>query len=76
MTLPTPDEIQSARLEMGLTQVQCAKAVSVSENTWQRWETPEFLPSHCPIREGLWELFQIKTQRLRQARVRRNAQLR
>jgi len=36
-----PEEIRTARLRAGLTQVEAAKWVGVTSRTWQRWEAGE-----------------------------------
>lgn len=65
MILPTHLEVKEARQEVGLSQVQAARLVHVTENTWQRYETPVESDQYVQISGSNWELFLIKTNRMR-----------
>lgn len=42
----TPEEIKSRRVNLGLSQMQLAEKLTVSQNTIARWERGELLPEH------------------------------
>jgi len=65
MILPTHLEVKEARREVGLSQKQAAAVIHVSENTWQRYETPPESDQWVQISGANWELFLIKTNRMR-----------
>ena len=65
MILPTAEEVRAARKEAGLTQSQAGKIVHSGPNSWQKWETPCTMPNNRQIPGAVWELFLIKTSRLR-----------
>lgn len=52
---PTPDEVKIAREAAGLTQVEAARLIYVTERAWQRYEAGE---RQMPA--GYWELFLLK----------------
>jgi DNA-binding transcriptional regulator YiaG len=56
---PKPDEIRFARKSAGLTQTQAAALLSVTLNTWQKWEYGDFR-----MNKANWELFNIKIKNL------------
>ena len=58
MTLPTPQQIKTARQAAGLTQAAAAQLVGVLLRSWQRWESGE-----RKISATAWKLFKIKTER-------------
>ncbi len=39
------EEIRKRRLELGLTQVEAAKKLSINDQTFSRWETNENIPN-------------------------------
>lgn len=63
MTLPTPQEVKSARealqarMGLGVTEAQkhCAALVHVDQRSWQKWELDE-----RRMHPAFWELFRIK----------------
>lgn len=57
--MPTKEEIIAERLAAGLTQTQAAALVHRAYLSWLRWE------AGGPIDMACWELFLIKTKRLR-----------
>lgn len=56
-----PDELRSIRTAMGWTQTEAAARVSVSANTWARWERGEVQP-HV-LREPMLQRFLRSAQR-------------
>jgi putative transcriptional regulator len=75
---PTPAEIRAAREAAGLSRQQAAELVHAldadgqgSYRTWQNWELDAASPQARSIPLAAWELFLIKTEKLRQKR--RNA---
>lgn len=61
-------EIRAARKAAQLTQGEAAKLVGVTLTSWQRWETRRALTSSRQMPNSAWELFQIKTQQMKDAR--------
>jgi transcriptional regulator with XRE-family HTH domain len=57
----TPDELRRIREGMGWTQTQAAARLSVSANTWARWERGEVQPH--PLREPVLQRFLRTAQR-------------
>ena len=57
MNSPTKEQIQQARKDAGLTQVQAAELVYSTRRTWQDWEY-----GVSPMHPAIWELFLIKTK--------------
>lgn len=55
---PFPDQVAQARAAADLTQRQAAALVHSTEAAWRSWES-----GLRKMHPGLWELFQIKTQR-------------
>jgi hypothetical protein len=53
---PHPDEIYSLRLDLGLTQADCAAMVCYTSRAWQYCETGE-----RRMHPAAWELFRLKT---------------
>lgn len=60
-------EIRAARKAAGMTQKQAADVVGVSWRAWQDWEL-----GVRGINPGLWELFLIKTKKIRQSNTIRS----
>ena len=56
---PTPPEVLAARKSAGLTQTQAAHLISATMRAWQEWEA-----GNRRMHPGLFELFQIKVNRL------------
>ena len=52
---PTPEEIRSVRLEVGLSQTAAANLIYSTLRTWQDWEA-----GAAHMHPGLWELFLLK----------------
>ncbi|MBV1933030.1 MAG: helix-turn-helix domain-containing protein [Porticoccaceae bacterium] len=52
---PTPEQLKTLRESHGLTQLQAAYIVHVSEGTWQRWEAGDL-----EMPQKLYELFCTK----------------
>lgn len=57
MKSPTKEQIQQARKDAGLTQVQAAELVYSTRRTFQDWEY-----GVSPMHPAIWELFLIKTK--------------
>ena len=45
MTIPSSKEIKALRLQHGLTQAACAKALDVTDRQWRRYEKGESIMS-------------------------------
>lgn len=56
---PTPEQIRQARSAAGLSQAAAANLIHGTERAWQEWEA-----GNRRMHPGLWELFQIKANRL------------
>lgn len=56
---PTKEQVTARRRAAGLTQEAAARIVGVEVRTWQYWEA-----GRSRMRAGLWELFQLRTERL------------
>lgn len=65
MILPAAEEVRSARVEAGLTQRQAGKMVHTGQKTWAKWETASTKKDNRQIPGAIWELFLIKSLRLR-----------
>lgn len=69
---PTPKEIKKARLAAGLSQAAAAELIYSTLRSWQNWEAEEGAIStggfstHRRMHPGLWELFLIKSAKLRE----------
>lgn len=64
---PTPAQVRAKRIELGLTQQQCAMIALASLRTWQSWEQKRGsmcrrMPAHR------WEMFLEKAGQLQAAR--------
>jgi len=57
--MPSQEELKAARKRLNLTTKNCAEMLSVSQNTWQRWEGQTSSKKTIPA--AMWELFKIKT---------------
>ena len=57
MNSPTKEQIQQARKDAGLTQVQAAELIYSTRRTFQDWEY-----GVSPMHPAIWELFLIKTK--------------
>ena len=57
MISPTKEQIQQARKDAGLTQVQAAELIYSTRRTFQDWEY-----GVSPMHPAIWELFLIKTK--------------
>lgn len=55
--MPSPADIRSARLSLGLTQAQAGQVIGASRRAWQEWEA-----GRRNMPNAKWELFQIKTK--------------
>ena len=56
-TMPSPADIRSSRLSLGLTQAQAGELVGASARAWRAWE------SGFRVMPGAkWELFLIKAR--------------
>jgi putative transcriptional regulator len=62
---PAPADVRAAREAAGLTQTQAAHLIHSTLRAWQEWEA-----ANRRMHAGLWELFLLKTHRLRQKRLR------
>lgn len=60
MNRPTREQILAARKAAGLTQTGAGKLVHSTLRNWQNWEY-----GINRMHGGLWELFQIKTGRIK-----------
>jgi DNA-binding transcriptional regulator YiaG len=56
--MPTPEQIKTARKELGLSTEDAAALLEKSSRTWQAWEYGRNKMSAAD-----WELFKIKTKR-------------
>lgn len=59
--LMTPEELRRIRDGMGWTQTEAAARLSVSANTWARWERGEVQPH--PLREPVLQRYLKAAQR-------------
>jgi len=57
---PAPDEIRAAREAASLSRAQAAALVFCKTRAWDRWETGE-----RKMHPAMWELFNIKLQRIK-----------
>lgn len=57
MNHPSPSDIKSLRLSLGLTQTKAGELVYRNCRAWQRWEAGDFL-----MDAAIWELFKIKSK--------------
>ena len=58
--MPSPADIRSSRLSLGLTQAQAGAMVGASARAWRAWEAGfRVMPG------AKWELFNLKTKELR-----------
>ena len=67
MILPTAQEVRLARRETGLTQRQAGKMVHSGARTWRKWETSPSKDDNRQMPAAVWDLFLIKSRRLRPA---------
>jgi hypothetical protein len=65
MILPYPDEVRSAREDIGFSQERAARMVHVSVSAWRKWETHYDSDEYRQISGAAWELFIRKTDNLR-----------
>jgi transcriptional regulator with XRE-family HTH domain len=56
-----PDELRRIREGLGWTQTEAAARVSVSANTWARWERGEVQPH--PLREPVLQRYLRRAQK-------------
>jgi DNA-binding transcriptional regulator YiaG len=68
---PTPKQIEKARLAAGLSQEEAAAFIYSSKRAWYQWETEPGMQENGTKRErsmhpALWELFLLKTEKLRE----------
>lgn len=64
--MPTTEEIKAARLSAGLTQLQAIRVLrpaSRTARTWNDWERE----GGRKMPQELWELFLLKTKKLRRS---------
>jgi len=52
---PTPQQIKSVRLSVGLTQTQAADLVYAGLRTWQQWEKGD-----RGMHKAFWALFNVR----------------
>ena len=58
--MPSPKDIRTLRLSLGLTQAQAGELVGASARAWRAWEAGfRVMPG------AKWELFNLKTKELR-----------
>lgn len=62
---PSPDEIRQAREDAGLSQTKAGELVHVACRTWQQWEAQPEIKSHQKMHPAFWELFNLKTKKLK-----------
>lgn len=63
LSQPTPEEILAVRTAAGDTQTKAAQRVHATLRTWQSWESSRTSGRIMPL--ASWELYLIKTARLR-----------
>ena len=63
--MPSPADIRSSRLSLGLTQAQAGELVGAARRTWQNWEL-----GVVPMPSAKWELFRIKTGGVNNAKAK------
>lgn len=61
--VPSPDDVKSRRLALGLTQTQAAEMLHTTCRTWQQWEAPCDSTTNRRMHPAFWELFVMKTTR-------------
>lgn len=59
---PSPETIRAERERLGLSQTAAAAVIYSSMRAWQEWEA-----GTRRMHPAMWELWQIKTERLRGA---------
>jgi len=62
---PTPEQIKQARESAGLTQTQAAELIYKGLRTWQGWESANGSSGHRNMDPAFWELFLLKTKRIK-----------
>lgn len=60
---PAPEVVAAWRKAAGVTQAEAAALVHVTGPAWARWECTD-PRRHRSMPYGLWELFNIKAQKL------------